>query len=245
VVQSCFADRLGGLIELTATERSSLARLEERERTLRRGSVLLREKDEVAELYLLKRGSMMSYRLLDDGSRQILRFFYPGDMMAVSGLVYRRSPETFVTLAESVICPFDRGALATVLHQHPRLSAILVAVEQMERTALTDRLASLGRTSARGRVAGLLMDVRNRLRASDRTIGDSFPLGLTQEEVGDATGLTAVHVNRMLRQLEEEGLLMREGGRVTILDERALARAANYTDRAAGVDLSWIPAAQQ
>jgi CRP/FNR family transcriptional regulator, anaerobic regulatory protein len=243
VVQSCFADRLGGFVELTAAERLSLARLEERERTLRRGAVLLREKDEVGELFILKRGTMMSYLLLDDGSRQILRFLYPGDMLAVSGLVYRRSPETVVALTEATVCPFERTALADLVKCHPRLAALLVALDQVERTALTDRLASLGRTSAKGRVAGLLLEVRNRLRAADRSIGTSFPLGLTQEEVGDATGLTAVHVNRMLRQLEDERLVARENGRVTLLDEAALARAANYNDRVSGIDLSWLPPA--
>ncbi|MBL7372783.1 winged helix-turn-helix domain-containing protein, partial [Escherichia coli] len=57
------------------------------------------------------------------------------------------------------------------------------------------------------------------------------------------TGLTAVHVNRMLRQLEEEGLIAREGGRMTLLDERALVRAANYVNRYEGLDLSWLPKA--
>ena len=50
----------------------------------------------------------------------------------------------------------------------------------------------------------------------DKAIGSEFVLGLTQEEIGDATGLTAVHVNRMLRQLEDDRLIAREGGRVTV-----------------------------
>jgi len=78
----------------------------------------------------------------------------------------------------------------------------------------------------------------------DKSIGDSFVLGLTQEEVGDATGLTAVHVNRMLRQLEDEGMIARENGHVTFTDERSLARAANFVDRYAGLDLGWLPAAR-
>ena len=66
-------------------------------------------------------------------------------------------------------------------------------------------------------------------------------LGLTQEEIGDATGLTAVHVNRMLRQFEEEGMIARDAGRVRFRDERALARSANYVDRYEGLDLGWLP----
>ena len=90
-------------------------------------------------------------------------------------------------------------------------------------------------------MAALLLELRNGLRATDKNIANMFALGLTQEEIGDATGLTAVHVNRMLRQLEEAGMITREAGRVTLQDERALARTANYVNRYEGLDLAWLP----
>jgi CRP/FNR family transcriptional regulator, anaerobic regulatory protein len=242
VPDSCFADHLGDLIDLTTGERTSLARLEERTRQLRRGTTLLRENDKMNELFILKSGVMMSYVLLNNGSRQILRFMFPGDMLAESALVYRESPETIVALTDCVVCPFERSAMTAIVSEHPRLSAVLMVLNQMERVALTDRLAALGRTSAKARVAALLLEIRNRMARNDRSITTCFTLGLTQEEIGDATGLTAVHVNRMLRQLEEDGLIGREAGRVTLLNEAALARAANFVNRFDGRDLGWLPA---
>ncbi|WP_380783328.1 Crp/Fnr family transcriptional regulator [Sphingomonas sp. R86520] len=221
-----------------------MARLEERPRELRRGTILLRENDPFSELYVLQRGMAMSYVLLDDGSRQILRFLFPGDMLAVSALVYRDSPETIVTLTDCTVCPFDRSVIGALITDHPRLSAIIMVVNQIEKVALTDRLAALGRTSAKARIAALLLEIRNRMRMTDKTIGNAFTLKLTQEEVGDATGLTAVHVNRMLRQLEEDGLIARDNGRVTLTNEAQLARAANYINRFDGLDLRWLPAAR-
>jgi CRP-like cAMP-binding protein len=140
-----------------------------------------------------------------------------------------------------VVCPFDRSVLSELMVEHPRLSGMILVYSQIERVALTDRLAALGRTSAKARVAALLLELRNRLSATDKSVANAFALGLTQEEIGDATGLTAVHVNRMLRQLEEERLIARENGRVTLVDERALARAANYVNRYEGLDLGWLP----
>lgn len=238
---SCFADRISDIIALTPNERTTLEALEERERHLRRGNVLQRERDRVSEIYILSKGLMMSYVLLDDGSRQILRFLFPGDMLATTNLVYPKAPETIAALTDCTVCPFDRSALSRLMETHPRLAAVILAHTQIERVALTDRLASLGRTSAKTRVAAILLELRSRLRMLDKSIANVFPLGLTQEEIGDATGLTAVHVNRMLRQLEEEGLIAREGGRVTVLDDQGLVRAANYVDRYAGLDLSWLP----
>ncbi len=238
---SCFADVLSELVDLTPGERKALEKLEERQRPVRRGAILQRENEACGELYILRKGLMMSYVLLDDGSRQILRFLFPGDMLGVSSVIYREAPETLCALSECVVSPFDRNQLSALIAGHARLSAMILVYCQIERVALTDRLAALGRTSAKARVAALLLELRNRLRATDKSIDSDFALGLTQEEVGDATGLTAVHVNRMLRQLEEEGLIARENGRVTLVDEPSLSRAANYVNRFERLDLSWLP----
>ncbi len=238
---SCFAQVLSELVDLTDFERRALEKLEQRQRHLRRGAVLQREREACSELFILRKGLMMSYVLLDDGSRQILRFLFPGDMLGVSSSIYNEAPETLAALSDCAVSPFDRSALSDMMVEYPRLAAMVLVYSQIERVALTDRLAALGRTSAKARVAALLLELRNRLRATDKSVANVFALGLTQEEVGDATGLTAVHVNRMLRQLEEDKLIAREGGRVSLLDERALRRAANYVNRYEGLDLSWLP----
>lgn len=238
---SCFADVLSELIDLAPGERAALEKLEERQRHVRRGAVLQRENENAGELFILRKGLMMSYVLLDDGSRQILRFLFPGDMLGISSAIYREAPETLAALSDCVVSPFDRAELSKILIGHPRLSAMILVYSQIERVALTDRLAALGRTSAKARIAALLLELRNRLRATDKDIANVFALGLTQEEIGDATGLTSVHVNRMLRQLEEDRLIAREAGRVTLIDEPALARVANYVNRYKGLDLGWLP----
>lgn len=241
---SCFAERLGDLVEVSAAEREALGGLEERERHLKRGAILVRENDPAKEMFILRSGTMMSYVLLDNGSRQILRFMFPGDMLAISSLVYGEAPETIAALSDCTVCPFEKTALVRLAVAHPRLAAAMVAYKQIERMTLTDRLAALGRKSARARVAAVLLEIRNRRRMADRSIGATFPLGLTQEEIGDATGLTSVHVNRMFRQLEIDDLIARENGRITIRDEAALVRTANFVDRYADLDLSWLPPAR-
>jgi CRP-like cAMP-binding protein len=228
-------------VSLSESERTVLNRLQERERQVRRGTAVFRENDRTSEIFVVERGMLMSYVVLDDGSRQILRFLFPGDLAGVASLIYRNCPETIEAVTDATICPFDRAAFAQLFEEHPRLGALILAINQVERVALTDRLAALGRTTAKARVAAILLDLTSRMRRVDRTIGDTVTLGLTQEELGDATGLTAVHVNRMLRQLEDEGLIAREGGRVTFRDEAALRAAASYTDRYENLDLSWLP----
>ncbi|SEL96792.1 cAMP-binding domain of CRP or a regulatory subunit of cAMP-dependent protein kinases [Sphingomonas palmae] len=235
-----FADRIGEFLPLSASEREAVEQVQGRSRSLRRGAVLVRENDRTSDLYVVSSGMMMSYVLLDDGSRQILRFLFPGDLTGASALAYAHSPECVAALCESVVCLFDRAQVAEVLARHPRLALALTAIDQAERAAMTDRLAGLGRTSAQARIAAVLLDIRDRLRRGGEDVERGFTLPLTQEEIGDASGLTAVHVNRMLRQLEEMGLIARHGTRVILADEARLKRAAKYVDRLSRVDLSWM-----
>jgi CRP/FNR family transcriptional regulator len=240
VPQSCFADRLGDLVELTPSERTALGRLEERERVLRRNMTLQRENDRAGEMFVLLKGKMMSSVLLDDGSRQILRFHFAGDLLAMTNMIYGNATETITALGDCVVAPFDRSVLSDLMLAQPRIAALILTCNQIERAALTDRLAALGRTSAKARVAAILLEIRNRMQMLDQSTPGSFVLGLTQEEIGDATGLTAVHVNRMLRQLEDEKIISRDAGRIRFLDEHKMARAANYVDRYAGLSLGWL-----
>lgn len=238
---SCFAERLEHYLPLTAKEKDALARLEESERTCKRGAIVRREHDRAHELFVIRSGWMYSYVLLDDGSRQILRLHFPGDLIGTSGAAFTEATDSLVALTDVKLCPFDKAGLKILFERHPRLAALLFLIAQAERVSLTDRLASLGRTSARARVAALLLDTIDRLRAMRSDLGNSFQLPMTQEEIGDATGLTAVHVNRMIRVLVEEGLIARSNSTVTILDERRLSRVANYINRYAELDTSWLP----
>ena len=100
-------------------------------------------------------------------------------------------------------------------------------------------IGSIGRTSARARVASLLCDIYRRLRILGFADG-GIQLPLTQEDIGDATGLTAVHVNRMMRSLAEDGIIERSGNHMRILDEDRLCIEANFLDRSE-LDTGWLP----
>lgn len=240
-MDSFLAERLGRHVALTGEEIGVLGRLEGQPRALRRGTVLQREHDRAASAYIVRQGWLHSNVVLHDGSRQILRLYLPGDIAGASGIAFVRATEAIAALTDVVICPFDKAMLSRIFADHPRLAALIYLISQAERVALTDRLASLGRTSAKARVAALLLDTLDRLRAMDPTLGATIHFPLTQEEVGDATGLTAVHVNRMMRVLVEEGLIARSAGALCLLDEARLRRIANHVDRLANFDTSWLP----
>jgi len=241
VTESCFTERLEHFFNLTSREKAAFSRLEGQERVFRRGALIRREHDRAQDLYIIHSGWMLSFVLLDDGSRQILRLYLPGDIVGLAGAAFAEATESLVAVTDVRLGVADKAALKNLFAEHPRLGALLFILSQVEQVSLSDRLASLGRTSAKARVAAFLLDTMVRLRIIQPSIAKSFNFPLTQEEIGDATGLTAVHVNRMIRALVEEGLLARNASQLTILDEVRLTELASYVNRYAKLDIGWLP----
>ncbi len=234
------AERLSHHVRLSAGEEAALARLEEQERPYRRGAVVIGENESPRELFIVRAGWLHSSAVLGNGSRQIMRFHFKGDIVGLPLLAFRDSPETITAVTDVTLSPFSRERLAGLVADHPRLAALLLALAVAGRVSLADRLASIGRTSARARVASLLCEIYRRMRVLGLAGDSGIQLPLTQEEIGDATGLTAVHVNRMMRGLAEDGVIERNGSQLRVLDEDRLCVEANFIDRH-GLETSWLP----
>jgi CRP/FNR family transcriptional regulator, anaerobic regulatory protein len=242
VRSGCLAERIGRAIRLTPGEEQALQRIEEQQRSLRRGSVIRREHGRSADLVVVQEGWLFSFVLLDDGSRQILRIHLPGDL--AGSMEETTGTSALAALTDVRISQIGRAELGRLFADHPRLAAMLFTIAQDEQAALMLRMASLGRTSARARVAALLIDTLDRLRSDGVCADLSFLFPLTQEEIGDATGLTAVHVNRMLRVLAENGMIERTNATLLIRDEHRLRQMARQASRRGRIDLGWLPEAR-
>ena len=239
--ESCLAERLSHHVRLSSAERDALARIEEPAREFRRGAVVIRENERPREMYIVASGWLHSSAVLGNGSRQIMRFLFQGDLVGLSMLAFADSPETVTAVTDASLCPITRERFAALIADHPRIGALVLGVTVAERAALADRLASIGRTPARARVGALICELFARMRRLGLVEGDSISLPLTQEDIGDATGLTSVHVNRMMRGLVEDGIIERNGGHIHLRDEARLTAEANFVDRTA-IETGWLPA---
>jgi len=237
----CLAEHLGRFAELSARERRALGGLAAGDRHYCRGTIIRAEHAPSGDIFVVENGWLFSSALLEDGRRQIVRLHFRGDLLGLDGLAFGKAPDAISALTDADVCVVDRGRLGTLFAEHPRLAALMYAVQQVDRVVLTDRLVSLGRSSARGRVAAFLLWIAERLHFAGISVENGFALPLTQEEIGDLTGLTAVHVNRTMRVLVEQGLIARSGNILRILDTERLARVANYNRRRPVVDQEWLP----
>jgi CRP-like cAMP-binding protein len=173
-------------------------------------------------------GWLFRYKILHNGGRQIVDFVLPGDIFALQACLFKSSLYSIATVTPvslSVI-PFDK--IDELFEQNPRLSKLIFWSAACEAARFAEHLTDAARRSAYERLSHLLLELFVRLKTVGLTEAMSFHMPLTQELIGDALGLTTIHVNRTLRLLREDHLIEIDGKKVTILDFEALSLLCDF-----------------
>lgn len=192
------------------------------------GTELFAEGETSDSLYVVLSGWLFLHRILEDGRRQILDFALPG---AVLG--YHADPEKpFKFSAEAItnaeVAAIPVSCVRDLLSRGSSCAMVLLEAANESLLGAFDTLTDVGRRTAREAIAHFLLRMSRRIRALAETDAEdtlSFPL--RQEHIGDALGLTSVHVCRTLGKLRNDGLVEIGQGRLRILDEDALANDAS------------------
>lgn len=172
----------------------------------------------VSEPRLIVSGWAARVRILADGRRQFLSFLLPGDVIGFSRQARAVAPSTITALTDVGLCALPDADVSPALAEAYALTAAL------EEAYLLAQIVRLGRLNAQERIGDMLLEFCERLAPAGLVDHDSFDLPLTQEMMGDALGLTSVHINRMLQMARRDGVLTLRSGRVILHDREALAR---------------------
>ena len=181
-------------------------------------------------VFCILEGLALRYRNLHDGGRQILTFLIPGDLCDMHVFLARTMDHLIGTITPVRIASMSRERMMDVFAERPRISAALWWSSMQEEAMLRERIVSLGRRDARGRIAHLLCELLWRHAAVGLSTEESFPLPLTQTELGDTLGLTPVHVNRVLKEFRASGLIAIAHRTITLLDIDGLRKTADITE---------------
>jgi len=173
-------------------------------------------------------GWLVRYKILHNGCRQIMDFVLPGDIFALQACLFRNSLYSIatVTSASLSVIPFDE--IDHVFETNPKLSKAIFWSATCEAARLAEHLTDAARRSAYERLSHLILELFVRLKSIGLTTDLSFHMPLTQELIGDALGLTTIHVNRTLRSLRDDNLIAIDGKRVAILDFEALSLLSDF-----------------
>lgn len=181
-------------------------------------------------LHVVLDGWAARYRLLPDGVRQLTAILVPGDLCDLDGLLLRRVHVGVAALTPCKVGLVPLGALRTVMDRRPAIRDVLWWLTCVDNAISAEWSAGLGRRSTQERFAHLVCELLVRLTTVGLAAEGSYALPLTQHELGDALGVSAVHVNRTLQNLRGMGLLSLEGRMLRIHDRAALRSMAGFSD---------------
>jgi CRP-like cAMP-binding protein len=179
-------------------------------------------------VYAVHDGWLFRYKILHNGSRQIVDFILPGQFFGLQACLFKRSLYSVATVTEARLSSVPFGVIDKVFEKDLELSKMLFWSAVSESAILAEHLIDAGRRSAYERVSHLLLELFVRLNRVGAADGMTFYMPLTQELVGDALGLTTVHVNRTFRSLRDDKLIEIDGKSITILDFEALSLLSDF-----------------
>ncbi|EKF58637.1 Crp/FNR family transcriptional regulator [Agrobacterium albertimagni AOL15] len=187
------------------------------------GTTLFDSGSTMSRVLLIERGWIIASKMMSNGTRIVTDFFLHGDVL--SSVSTAMSQEAVQTVGEVSCYEFPGQISGEAGSQLP----LILTVELMKRNArITERLASVGRRDAFGRTGHLLLELGIRARNTSRPDLDGFECPLKQSEIGDALGLSTVHVNRVLKEMRLGGLLSFRNGIVEFLNRRKLMDLVDF-----------------
>ena len=190
--------------------------------------VIIAEGDKVGNVHLVLTGLAARSKILASGDRQFMALLIPGDLCDVEVFVLEGMDHDIVAVSETtcVLIPAER--IEELLTESSRLTRALWWSTMVDSAILREWIIDQGSRDARERLAHLFYELLVRYRVVGETTDDALPFPLTQEELGDAMGMTAVHANRTLQQLRSEGVIQLENRVLTVLDRERLRSIAQF-----------------
>ncbi len=209
-------------------EASALESAIARTATFTAKQIMVRQQVPLTQCTLLLEGFVERYRDTPEGRRQILAIHIPGDFVDLHSYPLKRLEHSVAALTDVKVAMFPHTAVRALTEQSPTLTELLWRSTLIDAAINREWIVSVGARSAVVRLAHLFCEMYVRLERIGMAPDRTFALPLTQVDLSDATGLTAVHANRMLRQLREQGLVAFRHGEVEILDWDGLRAFADF-----------------
>lgn len=188
---------------------------------------LIREGDAPSNVHLILEGFACRYKIIPDGTRQIVAYLVPGDFCDLHVFILKAMDHSIATLSRCKVIDIPRPRVLE-LTERPALARALWWATLVDEATLREWLVNIGTREAPERIAHLLCELHLRLKTVGLANGNSYELPVTQGELGDTVGLSTVHVNRSLQKLRDAELITLKGKHLVILDAKRLGEFSGF-----------------
>ncbi len=194
------------------------------------GKYIVREGDRPKHCCALLSGFAFRQKITGDGSRSINAVHMPGDVVDLQNSLLPLADHNVQALTQAEVAFMSREHIVKLAFEHPRVGMAMWYDTLVDGSVFREWIANIARRDAATRLSHLLCEVAIRLEAVGLAERETFELPMTQEQLADATGLTAVHVNRTLKELEARGLITRTVRFVAVADWAKLQKMGDFND---------------
>ncbi len=222
--------RLETIAALSEEDKEALRRLPFRPKRFSENTDLVTEGDKPTECCIILEGFAARYKLLSGGRRQILSLHFAGDLPDLQSLQLARMDHGIYALTHVLAAFIPHESVRAMNRASEKLNDTLIRYALIDASIFRQWIARNGRYTAYERIAHIFCEIYVRMRVLGLTDEQSFQLPITQAEIGDATGLSPVHVNRVLQRLRKEGLIVSRGDVHGVGDWERLREAADFSE---------------
>ncbi len=195
------------------------------------GRTVVSDGSRPTECVLLIDGFCVRAKTTVTGQRQILSIHIPGEIPDLQSLHLHRMDHDLIAVAPCTLGFITHTSLRALTRANPNVTEVLWRDTLIDAAIFREWIVNVGQRPAASRLAHTVLELRQRLAVTGHEARESFEMPLTQEQIGEALGITPVHANRIIRQLREDGIVEISRGRVTVLEESRLADLAQFDDR--------------
>lgn len=220
--------RLRARDAIGAQEEAAMRAIMSEPKQVRADKRLVRSGTDLDVSIILLDGIACRFKDLKNGERQITELHVPGDFVDLHSFTLKRLDHEIGTLTDVVIATVRHEELRRITENFPHLTRLYWYCTNVDAAIHREWEVSLGRRTALARVAHILCELSLRLEIVGLAKDGAYDLNLTQTDLAECVGLTAIHVNRTLRQLREDGVVTFRKGRVEIRDWQRLQRLADF-----------------
>lgn len=223
--------RLERRTPITQGDREALLALPHTVRKLAAGGHVIRDGDPADHCSLLLSGFAYRYKVTGEGGRQILSFHVAAEFLDLQNSFLGIADHSVQMLTDAEIALIPAASLQDLALNRPTLGRALWIDTLIDASIFREWVVNVGRRDSRARVAHLLCEFSLRLEAAGLARNHHYELPMTQEQLADAVGLTSVHVNRVLKQLGDEGLIRRDRRSIVIADWERMSAVGDFNAR--------------
>jgi CRP-like cAMP-binding protein len=192
------------------------------------GQAIVRDGDRPAECCLIAKGFCVRSKTTSNGRRQILSIHIPGEIPDLQSLHLNVLDHDLITLTECTLGFISHVFLREITRRRPNVAEIFWRDTLIDAAMFRDWIVNVGQRPAPSRLAHIVIELRERLKVIGQVQGARFEMPLTQEQIGEAMGITPVHANRIVKQLRDDNVLEFQRGSVTVIDEQKLLELADF-----------------